>query len=78
MRAMPPITTDSFLAPAAAAATHHPGLDLLAQLIERDHRRKLLLLLPCAGGIGLAVAAQPLWLAFILAAGLIGFRVLRR
>ena len=53
-------------------------LEALEQVLERDRRRKLLLIVPVAGVIGAAVALQASWALAIAATGLIGAQALRR
>jgi len=53
-------------------------LELLEQVLERDRRRKLLLIVPVAGVIGAAVALQASWVLAIAASGLLGAQALRR
>lgn len=61
-----------------ASSSGSSRLELLEQVLERDRRRKLLLIVPVAGVIGAAVALQASWVLAIAASGLIGAQALRR
>ena len=68
------MTTSQSIHPEAADSS---SLQQLDGLIRRDRRRKILLLMPLAGLIVLALAFQSSWLLAVLTAGLVGAQAVR-
>lgn len=58
-------------APAAEEANPHALLLQVEELIARDQRRKALLAIPLALGVGAAVAAQATWVLALAGTGLL-------
>jgi hypothetical protein len=50
----------------------------LEQVLERERRRKLLLIVPVAGVIGTAVVLKATWALAVAATGMIGLQAWRR